>query len=40
MHSFAQEGDQVLAQEWKHTLEDYQRKDRKLRKDGGGYIEH
>lgn len=29
--------DQTKAQEWKHTLEERQRRDRKLRKEGGGY---
>lgn len=31
---------QAKAQEWKHTLEERQRRDRKLRKEGGGYAEH
>jgi hypothetical protein len=31
---------QAKAQEWKHALEEKQRRDRKLRKDGGGYNEH
>ncbi|KAG2496088.1 hypothetical protein HYH03_005691 [Edaphochlamys debaryana] len=29
--------DQAKSQEWKHTLEERQRRDRKLRKEGGGY---
>lgn len=32
-----QANDQPTAQHWKHVLEERQRKDRKLRKDGGGY---
>jgi hypothetical protein len=28
---------QVKAQEWKHTLEERQRHDRKMRKEGGGH---
>lgn len=34
---FLKQGDQTKAQEWKHTLEEIQRRDRKLRKEGGGY---
>ena len=34
---FLKQGDQVKAQEWKHSLEEIQRRDRKLRKEGGGY---
>eukprot|EP00195_Chlamydomonas_chlamydogama_P002345 CAMPEP_0202921140 /NCGR_PEP_ID=MMETSP1392-20130828/77235_1 /ASSEMBLY_ACC=CAM_ASM_000868 /TAXON_ID=225041 /ORGANISM="Chlamydomonas chlamydogama, Strain SAG 11-48b" /LENGTH=373 /DNA_ID=CAMNT_0049614687 /DNA_START=173 /DNA_END=1294 /DNA_ORIENTATION=- len=34
---FLKAGDQPKAQEWKHILEETQRKDRKLRKEGGGY---
>lgn len=32
---FLSQGDQVQSQEWKHTLEEQQRKDRKLRKEAG-----
>jgi hypothetical protein len=35
-----QEGDQRKAQDWKLKLEELQRNDRKLRKEGGGYAEH
>ncbi len=34
------QGDQQKSQEWKHILEEQQRKDRKLRKDFGGVHEH
>ena len=34
---FLQLGDQEMSQEWKLKLEAVQRRDRKLRKDGGGY---
>ncbi|KXZ42668.1 hypothetical protein GPECTOR_125g501 [Gonium pectorale] len=34
---FLARGDQIQSQEWKHTLEERQRKDRKLRHEGGGY---
>ena len=34
---FLKQGDQVKAQDWKHQLEEVQRRDRKLRKEGGGY---
>ncbi|MEW5319702.1 MAG: hypothetical protein WDW38_010840 [Sanguina aurantia] len=33
-------GDQAASQEWKLKLEDAQRADRKLRKEGGGFAEH
>eukprot|EP00197_Chlamydomonas_leiostraca_P011325 CAMPEP_0202866844 /NCGR_PEP_ID=MMETSP1391-20130828/8390_1 /ASSEMBLY_ACC=CAM_ASM_000867 /TAXON_ID=1034604 /ORGANISM="Chlamydomonas leiostraca, Strain SAG 11-49" /LENGTH=389 /DNA_ID=CAMNT_0049546831 /DNA_START=100 /DNA_END=1269 /DNA_ORIENTATION=+ len=32
---YLKQGDQTQSQEWKHTLEEQQRHDRKLRKDGG-----
>ena len=38
--SVAQAGDQSKSQEWKLKLEELQRRDRRLRKEGGGYAEH
>ncbi|GLC59093.1 Oxysterol-binding protein 4 [Pleodorina starrii] len=37
---FLKAGDQEKAQEWKQTLEERQRRDRKLRKDGGCTFDH
>ncbi len=33
-------GDQIKSQDSKHSLEEQQRKDRRLRKEGGGFVEH
>ncbi|KAL6750754.1 hypothetical protein V8C86DRAFT_2799239 [Haematococcus lacustris] len=38
--AFLKQGDQLKAQEWKHNLEEQQRRDRRLRKEGGGVSEH
>jgi hypothetical protein len=40
LFSVAQAGDQSKSQEWKLKLEELQRRDRRLRKEGGGYAEH
>lgn len=37
---FLKQGDHTKSQEWKHTLEEQQRQDRKLRKEFGGVQEH